>query len=375
MPSLKKLRLDIDFSELMIKGRASMGNRVTKETVNKIIQKEVGISTLAARKIWFDDVVGRLNDEERGRLIGEFIGGDKILTLYKSGHYRLSNFDLSTRFDEGLLKIEKWNSDHSITAVYYEPTKKLHYVKRFNYEITTDKMVSFLPDKEGATLDVVSTDYNPLIKLVYSKRYKETKFLKDKVIELRDFIDLKGMKVLGNQLTKLPLKEIIMLKSKEDEAWELIEKEHKDSLPEQDDHVIEDIAIDNIEDADISIVKEEAIAPKESEIKKQPKEIEIGDVKKVEKIPAIKSKKAPTKPRSKKKIELQPEKAIEVELEIDTPEVVELDSAEKAISIDLDVDAKQEKKKSSKTKTTKSSKKAIKPNDDDDDEEDQMTLF
>jgi topoisomerase-4 subunit A len=86
---------------MMIKGRGSKGNLLTRETVNRIVQKEVGISTLSARKIWYDDVVGRLNDEQRGKLIGAFKGGDKILTLYKSGHYRLSNFDLSNRSKKG----------------------------------------------------------------------------------------------------------------------------------------------------------------------------------------------------------------------------------------------------------------------------------
>ena len=370
---LKKLRLDIDFSELMIKGRSSMGNRVTKETVNRVVQKEVGISTLAARKIWFDDVVGRLNDEQRGRLIGEFKGGDKILTLYKSGHYRLSNFDLSTRFDEGLIQIEKWDPEHTITAVYYEPTKKLHFVKRFAYEITTDKMVSFLPDKEGSYLDIVTTDYNPLIKLVYSKRYKETKFLKDKVIELRDFIELKGMKVLGNQLTKLPLKEIVLLKPKEGEDWESIEIDDEVSSNKQTDDIIEDIEIDSIEEENAVMIKEEKA--KKKEIKDPPKKTAKDSVKVAKSRVEKKSKKESSKPGAKKKVEFEPEKAIEVELEIETPEVVELDSSEKSVSIDLDLETNPKKKAKSKSKpkSGKASKKEIKPSDDD--EEDQMTLF
>mgnify|MGYP000449927242 CR=1 FL=1 len=97
---LKKLRFEIDFSELLIKGRSSKGNRVTKELISKVVQKEVGNSTLAARKIWYDDIVGRLNDDGRGKLLGSFKGSDKILTIYTSGAYRLSNFDLANRFDD-----------------------------------------------------------------------------------------------------------------------------------------------------------------------------------------------------------------------------------------------------------------------------------
>jgi topoisomerase-4 subunit A len=361
-PKLKKLRFDIDFSELMIKGRASKGNRVTKETINKIVQKEVGVSTLAARKIWFDDVVGRLNDEQRGRLIGQFKGGDKILTLYKSGHYRLSNFDLSTRFDEGLISIEKWNAEHPITAVYYEPDKQLHYVKRFVCEVTTDKMVLFIPDKEGAYLDVVSTDFNPLIKLVYSKRYKETKFLNDKIIELHDFIDVKGMKTLGNQLTKLPTKDILLLKSKDEELWKIIEKDlsaDPENIAESVEVIEKEIVIEPA-----TVMEEEEVTPVKKKSKEQPKEAEKKPVKETK-------KKEPVKKQPKKKIKLEAEIPIEVEFKIENPEVVELDSSEKALTIDLDVEAKPEKEDKPKSKKTKN--KIIKPADDD--EEDQMTLF
>ncbi|MCE2743458.1 MAG: DNA gyrase/topoisomerase IV subunit A, partial [Fluviicola sp.] len=110
-PHLKRLRFDIDMGDMLIKGRNSAGNRVTKEIVQKITQKEVGGSTLAARKIWYDTVVGRLNDEGRGTFLGSFKGTDKILTLYKTGEYRLSNFDLSNHFDEDMVHIEKWHPD------------------------------------------------------------------------------------------------------------------------------------------------------------------------------------------------------------------------------------------------------------------------
>jgi len=210
-----------------------------------------------------------------------------------------------------------------------------------------------------------------LIKLVYSKRYKETKFLKDKIIELKDFIDLKGMKVLGNQLTKLPLKEIILLKPKDSEVWEMIEPKKDTGLIEEDDHVIEDIAIDNIEEQVVSDIKE--VGAEEKKPKKQPKEIIKEPAKKAKKQPEIEPKKETAKPKAKKKIKLEPEKAFEVEFEIENPEVVELDSSEKSISIDLDVDSKNKKKPKSNPKPGKGSKKVIKPNDDD--EEDQMTLF
>lgn len=209
-PHLKRLRIDVDLGELLIKGRNSAGNRVTKEIVQKIVQKEVGGSTLAARKIWYDSIVGRLNDEGRGKFLGDFKGNDKILTLYKNGEYRLSTFDLSNHFDEDMVHLEKWISDRPISCVYFDGDKELNYVKRFLCEIQSDKRVPFISESTGSYLHVVSSAYRPEVKLVFNKLLKETKNLPDQIMNLADMIDVKGMKAQGNQLTKLKVKEIIL---------------------------------------------------------------------------------------------------------------------------------------------------------------------
>jgi topoisomerase-4 subunit A len=207
---LKRLRFDIDMGELLIKGRNSAGNRATKEIIQKIVQKEVGGSTLAARKIWYDTIVGRLNDEGRGKFLGSFKGEDKILTLYKTGEYRLSTFDLATHFDEDMIHIEKWVPDRPISTVYFDGEKELHYVKRFLCEVHSDKRVSFISESAGSYMDAVSTAYRPEVKIVYNKLLKETKNLPDNVMNLADMIDVKGMKAQGNQMTKLKVKEIVL---------------------------------------------------------------------------------------------------------------------------------------------------------------------
>ncbi len=209
-PHLKRLRFDIDLGALLIKGRNSAGNRVTKEIIQKIVQKEVGGSTLAARKIWYDTVVGRLNDEGRGKFLGSFKGEDRILTLYKNGEYRLSSFDLATHFDEDIIHIEKWIQDRPISAVYYDAEKELHYVKRFTCEITQDKRVGFITEAPGSYLDVVSTAFRPEARIVFNKLLKETKNLPDQILNLADLIDVKGMKAQGNQVTKMKVKEIVL---------------------------------------------------------------------------------------------------------------------------------------------------------------------
>ena len=233
-PHLKRIRYDVDFGDMLIKSRTAAGNRVTKEIVAKIIQKEVGGSTLAARKIWFDPVVKRLNDEGRGKFLGQFKGADKILTLYQSGQYRLSNFDLATHFEEDLVHIEKWHPEHPISCVYYDPEKDMHFVKRFLCEVTTDKMVSFLPEVDGARMDAVSTAYQPKVNIVFNKLLKATKNLPDKEVNLAEFIDIKGMKALGNQLTKLKTKEIQLIGEIEgDEPW----PEEETAMPQSEQEV------------------------------------------------------------------------------------------------------------------------------------------
>ena len=209
-PHLKKAKFEVDFGELLIKGRKSVGNRVTKELIQKVVLKELGGSTLAARKIWYDQTVTRLNDEERGAFIGDFKGDDKILSIYSNGEYRLSSFDLSTRFDEDIVHIEKWSPKHAISAVYYDGAKSQNYVKRFLCEVTSDKRVNFISDSKGSFMSAFSTAYQPEVTVVFNKQLKETKNLPDKIIQLHDFIEVKGMKAQGNQLTKYKVKEVLL---------------------------------------------------------------------------------------------------------------------------------------------------------------------
>ncbi len=245
-PHLKRLRFDIDFGELLIKGRQSSGNRVTKEIIQKITQKEVGGSTLAARKIWFDTVVGRLNDEERGKFLGSFKGEDKILTLYKTGEYRLSNFDLSNHFDEDMMHIEKWVPSRPLSTVYFDAEKDMHFVKRFLCEVTSDKKVSFISESEGSYMDIVTTAFQPNIKIVYNKLLKETKNLPDNEVQLADFIDIKGMKAQGNQLTKLKVKEIVLTHPIEgSEPWP------EDSIEEIEVEEVEDFEADDTDETTV----------------------------------------------------------------------------------------------------------------------------
>ena len=212
-PKLKKITLDIDLSELAIKGRSSQGNTITKFPIRKIVQKEQGISTLGARKIWFDDAVQRLNDEGRGTFLGSFSGEDKILTIMQTGEYRLNSFDLSVRFDEELVLIEKFNPDKVVSTVYLDGENKEYFVKRFQVE-PSDKKVLFISEAEGSVLEIVTTDKVPVLELKYAKG-KDKESHKEQ-IDLIEFITVKGVKAKGKRLTPNKIKEINLLPSSEE---------------------------------------------------------------------------------------------------------------------------------------------------------------
>ncbi|MBT6649977.1 MAG: DNA gyrase/topoisomerase IV subunit A, partial [Flavobacteriales bacterium] len=168
LAKLKTLKIDVDFAELAIKGKGSGGNIVTKKAVRKVELKSTGISTLSARKIWFDDTVQRLNVDERGELLGAFKAEDKILTIQQSGEIELKSFDISNHFDEDMVLIEQNNPKKPVSAVYFDGNKQAYYVKRFLIENTMSRF-SFISDNENSQLEVVSTDWRPQVEIVFVK--------------------------------------------------------------------------------------------------------------------------------------------------------------------------------------------------------------
>ena len=229
-PKLKKLRFDFDFSELAIRGRGAKGNTLTKHIVSKIELKEQGVSTLSARKIWYDEIVNRLNDEDRGTYLGAFKGDDKILTVYENGTYRLTDYSLTTHFDDGLKIIQKFNPEKPISAVYWEGERKQYQVKRFIPE-ESDKPVSFITEHLDSRLEIVSAHAHPTIVIAYDQRSKE---LDDEQVDLEEFIAVKGLQALGNRLTTNKVKTITLLPPQEPEEVEEVEDETQDEPEDLD---------------------------------------------------------------------------------------------------------------------------------------------
>ncbi len=196
-PKLRKLVFEFDMKDVLIKGRNSTGNILTKNDIHKITLKEEGVSTLGGRKIWFDDVVLRLNAEGRGKLMGEFKGEDKILVVRKNGTYRLTNFDLTNHYEDDILVIEKFNPDKIWTAIHFDATQEYFYLKRFQFDDTTNEQF-FISEDEGSSLLELSDDKYPQVKISFAGKHSERE---PELIDAQEFIAVKSYRARGKRLT------------------------------------------------------------------------------------------------------------------------------------------------------------------------------
>ncbi len=204
---LKKLKFDVDFSEVGIKGRGAGGNLVSKYPIKRIELSEEGVSTLGALKVWYDETVRRLNADGRGEFLGEFRGDDHILVILSTGEYDFTGYDLSTHFDDKMIHLEKWDPNRAMGVVYFEGEKEDWYVKRFVPEFV-QKPFRFIGDHEQSRLGIATTQFHAEVVLRYNRRFKETRDREDEVMLLQDFIAVKGMRALGNKLSSLPVVEV-----------------------------------------------------------------------------------------------------------------------------------------------------------------------
>ncbi|MFK7925364.1 MAG: DNA gyrase/topoisomerase IV subunit A, partial [Bacteroidia bacterium] len=195
----KKKEFDFDFGDLSIKGRSSQGNVLSKYPIRKIVQKEIGASTLGGRKIWYDETVGRINVEKRGQFLGEFDTEDLIIVFHRNGSYELTSFELTNRYDiNKLMLIERFDPKKVYSAIHYEGKKKDYYVKRFQIETNKPgKEYCFISEESGSKLMLISNQAKPQVKYQVSAGGRK----KEEVsIDLAEFIDVKGWKALGNRL-------------------------------------------------------------------------------------------------------------------------------------------------------------------------------
>jgi topoisomerase-4 subunit A len=229
----------------MIKGRGSKGNIVTKYSVKRVELKEKGLSTLKPRKLWFDDTVQRLNVDNRGELLGEFTNEDRLLIINQKGILKAVIPEITMRFDDDIIVLEKWDPNKPISVIYWAGEKELFYIKRFLVE-NWDKEEKIISDHSKSYLEKVFTDYRPMAEIVYAKKRGVER--KDNLkINIEEFISVKGSSAMGNQLTKEKVLEINAL----------------EPLPYQVPEVHDTL--------DIEVVDEENIVPETKSLNKKPK--------------------------------------------------------------------------------------------------------
>ena len=271
---LKKLKWDIDFTDLAVKGRAVRGNTITKYTIKTVDFKSEGVSTLKPRKIWFDDAVQRLNVDERGELLGEFRAEDKLLIVTQSGKAKAVKPNLAMHFENDLIVLEKWKANKPISVIYFDGEKERYYVKRFVIEVP-EKEEIFISEHPKSQLEIVATDYRPLAEVFYSKRS-----LANEKVDFEKFISVKGIKAQGNQLTTEKIKQVNLL---EPFPFEEIAETSLEAVPVIYEEVVEekrsvpisksdtDVAILEAPSAEdkATIALERAIAKKKAEEKRR----------------------------------------------------------------------------------------------------------
>ena len=196
-PRLKKLIVDLDFSDLMIKGRQSQGNLFTRYAIHKIVLKEKGVSTLGGHNIWFDEDIQKLNTDGRGKLLGEFQGNDKTVVFTKSGSYYTAGYDVSLYFPEDLLFIEKYDSGRVYSVIYFDAEQNYYYLKRFVAE-EGDRAQNFVDEAEGDKLIAITADKFPQLKVVYTEKHASRS---EELIDVEQFIGVKGYKAKGKRIT------------------------------------------------------------------------------------------------------------------------------------------------------------------------------
>ena len=241
---LKKLIDEYDFSQLLIKGRASRGNLVSKNAIQKILLKSKGVSTIGGKDIWFDEDIQRLNEDGRGLHLGQFNTGDHILVICKDGTYYTTSFDLSNRYQGDILKIEKLDVGKTYTALYYDKAVTSFYVKRFSFDVSDNTSVSFISEAKGSFLVEVSDDKHPQFEITFGGKHEHREA---EVVDAEEFIGKKGVQAKGKKVSAMDVKEVKFI--------EPLHKPEDDIVPQESEAVNQAGEIDNtgVEDEPIDL--------------------------------------------------------------------------------------------------------------------------
>ena len=250
---LKKLIDEYDFSQLLIKGRASRGNLVSKNAIQKIQLKSKGVSTIGGKDIWFDEDIQRLNEDGRGLHLGQFNTGDHILAIFKDGTYYTTSFDMSNRYQGDLLKIEKLDVNKTYTALYYDKSVGAFYVKRFSFDVSDNTSVSFISDSKGSYLVALSDDKHPQFEITFGGKHEHREAER---VDAEEFIGKKGIQAKGKKCSAMDVKAVAFIEPlhKPEDDVELQQSEAENQAGEIDNTDVEDpIDIDLPDDPQLSL--------------------------------------------------------------------------------------------------------------------------
>ena len=319
---LKKLQFDEDFAGIAIKGRGSIGNIITKYPVKKIVLKSKGISTLSGRKIWYDEILKRLNVDTRGKYLGEFDGDDRVLTVMANGIYELTSFDLNNHFFDNMLMIEKYNPEKIYTVVHFEGKSKNYLIKRFAFENTPPgKETSIISEEHGSKLTFISGELQPMAKIEQLKGKTQTP--ESIEVSLAELIDVKGMKAMGNRVSQHTIQAIILVEPPETEKEEIAEEELEEAVALADTAEEEIVAPEEVKTEPVipelkpaEAVKEKPIAPVKEKKQEPTKAAEATPEKLVE---STEKKSVESTPKS---VQSPPKK---IDFEITNPDDIDMD--------------------------------------------------
>lgn len=202
-PKLKKSSEEYDFSGLLIKGRASRGNLVSKNAIRKISLKSKGVSTIGGKDIWFDEDINRLNEDGRGKYLGQFNNGDHILAVFKDGTYYTTSFDLSNRYQGEILMVEKYDPAKTFSAIYFDGAQKCLYVKRFSFDVSDNTSVSFISEAKGSYLADLSEDRHPQMEIIFGGKHEHRE---PERTDVEEFIARKGIQAKGKKVSSYEVK-------------------------------------------------------------------------------------------------------------------------------------------------------------------------
>lgn len=247
---LKKREFDYDFSQLLVKGRSALGNLLTRYPISSITLSQKGVSTLSAINVYYEESVMRLNNDGRGILLGAFKEDDKILTVYKSGNYRITGFELSTHFEDDLGMIRKWNKNLLITVVYYQKKEDKYYIKRFAPD-DMRKKIEFVPDDGASSIVGISIDYLPQIKVVY--REKKAEEDTEVILSCAEYVEVMSFRARGKRIAFPSIKKVQFVDPLPYEEPEE-EPEEEFEEPEGDPETVDEaVAKERFKDIEIDI--------------------------------------------------------------------------------------------------------------------------